>query len=120
MSARKTPMPTPEPERVNGIVFNVQMTWGPTEVIGVAFEHLGRTWAAHHPAGPNRSLYPVWVVSDVASGRSVRGVQAGSCAAARDDAIKAIDAFDPDVRARAFAQMPQLERRRPRAIASTA
>ncbi|KVN83443.1 hypothetical protein [Burkholderia ubonensis] len=90
-------------ERVDAALFKVRMRWGIAEVIGIPFTHLGRTFAVHQPAELERPPLPVWVASDIVSGLSLPGVEADSWQAARDMAIAALDALNPEKRDKAFA-----------------
>ncbi|WP_185731918.1 hypothetical protein [Burkholderia stagnalis] len=92
-SATKKPPARPAPRHVDAVVFSVAMRSGDVEVIGIPFEHRGRTWAVHGIVGLPTDDAPFYTVSDVLSGRSVRDSEARSIDAVADD--KWAKVFEP-------------------------
>lgn len=66
-TTNKKPPARPAPRYVNGVVFTLAMRTGDVQVIGIPFEHRGRTWAVHAMVGFDDA--PCYAVSDVLSGR---------------------------------------------------
>ncbi|CAB3756452.1 hypothetical protein B7G54_15840 [Burkholderia puraquae] len=87
----------PSPQRVEGIVFFLALAedrW--VEVIGVPFEHRGRTWAVHRSTISDPSMPAMFDVSDVETGRGLGRIMEGSIDAARVVAIEKIDRATPE------------------------
>lgn len=82
----------PAPQFLDAIVFPVAMQTGDVEVIGIPFEHRGRTWAVHGIVGLSITDSPCYTVSDVLSGKHVPKSEAKTIDASRAAAIAAIDA----------------------------
>ncbi|KGS73258.1 hypothetical protein X942_5796 [Burkholderia pseudomallei MSHR5596] len=68
------------------------MQTGDVEVIGIPFEHRGRTWAVHGIVGLSITDSPCYTVSDVLSGKHVPKSEAKTIDASRAAAIAAINA----------------------------
>ncbi|KGC70069.1 hypothetical protein E2P84_43350 [Burkholderia cepacia] len=103
--ARKSstkPPARPVPRRVDAIVFSLAMQTGDVEVIGIPFDHRGRTWAIHAIVGLPIEAAPVYTVSDVLTGRHVPGSEAQTLDAARAAAIATLDAVTDTSWAEAF------------------
>ncbi|MBR8282511.1 hypothetical protein [Burkholderia vietnamiensis] len=105
-SSKKTPA-RPAPRRVDGIVFSVAMETGDVEVIGIPFEHRGRTWAVHAIVGLPIDNAPFYTVSDVLTGRHVPNSEAPTLDAARSTAIATLDAVADASWAEAFGAATQ-------------
>ncbi|NTY41517.1 hypothetical protein [Burkholderia diffusa] len=91
-SASKKPPPPSLPYRVEAIVFAIAMRTGEVEVIGIPFEHRGRTWAVHSIVGLSIDDAPCYTVSDVQTGRHVPKSEAKTLDTARAAAIATLDA----------------------------
>ncbi|RXV64114.1 hypothetical protein D1006_40625 [Burkholderia stabilis] len=87
-SSKKAPT-RPVPQYVNGVVFTLAMQTGDVEVIGIPFEHRGRTWAVHAIVG--RDDVPCYAVSDVLTGRHVPKSEASTIDASRTAAMATLD-----------------------------
>ncbi|WP_186060961.1 hypothetical protein [Burkholderia gladioli] len=82
--------------RVDGIVFEIVLENGlRCEVIGVPFEHRGRTFAVHPSTRAGLKVVADYAVSEVETGRRIPRVAAFTIDDARDAAILEIDAV-PD------------------------
>ncbi|MBJ9920524.1 MULTISPECIES: hypothetical protein [Burkholderia cepacia complex] len=108
-SSRKKPPARPAPQYVNGVVFTLAMRTGDVEVIGIPFEHRGRTWAVHAIVGLDDVL--CFSVSDVLTGGHVPKSEASSIDASRAAAIATLDNVTDESWAAAFgpAQTATLE-----------
>ncbi|MCM2496035.1 hypothetical protein ACVCIH_30655 [Burkholderia glumae] len=79
--------------RVDGIVFEIVLESGlRCEVIGVPFEHRGRTFAVHPSNRAGLKVVADYAVSEVETGRRIPRVAAFTIDDARDAAILEIDA----------------------------
>ncbi|UQO21275.1 hypothetical protein [Burkholderia multivorans] len=95
--ATKRSQKIPPPQRVEGIVFHVALhfdRW--VEVIGVPFEHRGRTWAIHRSTLSDPHTPALYSVSDVETGRSLGHIMEPSIDGARTTAIQIIDRATPE------------------------
>ena len=88
-SYRKKPPVRPATQYVNGVVFTLAMRTGDVQVIGIPFEHRGRTWAVHAIVG--RDDVPCYAASDVLTGMHVPNSEASSIDASRAAAIATLD-----------------------------
>ncbi|KWB72743.1 hypothetical protein WL40_10700 [Burkholderia ubonensis] len=100
-SARKPPA-QPAPRHVNAVVFSVAMRSGDVEVIGIQFEHRGRTWALHGIVGLPLMEAPYNTVSDMLLGRQGFGCEAWTIDASHAAAIAQLDAVPDEKWADAF------------------
>ncbi|HHY6930520.1 TPA: hypothetical protein ACV4T7_004471 [Burkholderia ambifaria] len=98
-TSKKAPA-RPAPQYVNGVVFTLAMRTGDVEVIGIPFEHRGRTWAVHAVVG--RDDVPCYAVSDVLTGMHVPKSEASSIDASRASAIATLDDITDESWAKAF------------------
>ncbi|WP_321893680.1 hypothetical protein [Burkholderia cenocepacia] len=98
-SLKKAPA-RPVPQYVNGVVFTLAMRTGDVEVIGIPFEHRGRTWAVHAVVGRDDIL--CYAVSDVLTGMHVPKSEASSIDASRASAIATLDDITDESWAKAF------------------
>ncbi|KUZ80134.1 hypothetical protein [Burkholderia ubonensis] len=105
-SSKKKPA-QPAPRRVEAIVFSVAMRTGDVEVIGIPFEHRGRTWAIHGIVGLPIEDAPLYTVSDVLTGRHVPKSEAQTLDNARAAAIATLDAVTDASWAEAFGPAAQ-------------
>ncbi|MEB2500788.1 hypothetical protein [Burkholderia cenocepacia] len=99
-TSKKNPPARPAPQYVNGVVFTLAMRTGDVDVIGIPFEHRGRTWAVHSIVG--RDDVPCYAVSDVLTGRHVPKSEASSIDASRAAAIATLDKVTDESWADAF------------------
>lgn len=99
-SSHKKPPARPVPKYVNGVVFTLAMRTGDVEVIGIPFEHRGRTWAVHAVVGLDD--VQCYAVSDVLSGRHVPKSEASTIDASRAAAIATLDGITDESWADAF------------------
>ena len=99
-TTKKRPPARPTPQYVNGVVFTLAMRTGDVEVIGIPFEHRGRTWAIHAIVGVDD--VPCYAVSDVLTGRHVPKSEASSIDASRAAAIGTLDQITDESWANAF------------------
>lgn len=99
-SSSKKPPARPAPKYVNGVVFTLAMRTGDVEVIGIPFEHRGRTWAVHAVVGLDD--VPCYAVSDVLSGMHVPKSEASTIDASRAAAIVTLDEITDESWAKAF------------------
>lgn len=99
-TTNKKPQPRPAPRYINAVVFSLAMRTGDVEVIGIPFEHRGRTWAVHGIVGLDDA--PCYTVSDVLSGWHVPKSEASSIDASREAAIVTLDAVTSESWAKAF------------------
>ncbi|KVL93066.1 hypothetical protein [Burkholderia stagnalis] len=104
-SAKKSPA-RPVPRHVDAVVFSVAMRSGDIEVIGIPFEHRGRTWAVHGIVGLSADDAPCYTVTDVLSGRHVPKSEARTIDKARAAAIATLDAVPDEAWAKAFGADP--------------
>ncbi|TES95134.1 MULTISPECIES: hypothetical protein [Burkholderia cepacia complex] len=98
-SLKKAPA-RPAPKYVNGVVFTLAMRTGDVDVIGIPFEHRGRTWAVHSIVGRDDVL--CYAVSDVLTGMHVPKSEASSIDASRAAAIVTLDNVTDESWAEAF------------------
>ncbi|MBN3821417.1 hypothetical protein G3N57_35075 [Paraburkholderia sp. Se-20369] len=105
-TATQKPPARPAPRPVDAVVFSVAMRSGDVEVIGLPFEHRGRTWAVHGIVGLSADNTPFYTVSDVLLGRHVPGSEARRIDDARAAAIATIDAITDAQWAAAFGPAP--------------
>ncbi|WP_321883858.1 hypothetical protein [Burkholderia cepacia] len=96
---KKTPA-RPAPKYVNGVVFTLAMRTGDVEVIGIPFEHRGRTWAVHAVVGLDD--VQCYAVSDVLLGMHVPKSEASTIEASRAAAIATLDNITDESWADAF------------------
>ncbi|HEM7880109.1 TPA: hypothetical protein U2L31_006560 [Burkholderia contaminans] len=96
----KKPPARPAPQYVNGVVFTLAMRTGDVDVIGIPFEHRGRTWAVHAIVG--RDDAPCYAVSDVLTGRHVPKSEASTIDASRTAAMATLDNVTDESWAAAF------------------
>lgn len=92
-SATKKSPARPAPCHADAVVLSVAMRSGDVEVIGIPFEHRGRTWAVHSFVGLSIDNAPYYTVSDVLLGRQVPGCEARTIDASRAAAIVKLDAI---------------------------
>ncbi|KVK78129.1 hypothetical protein WJ47_17025 [Burkholderia ubonensis] len=107
-SSAKRPPARPAPRHVDAVVFSVAMRSGDVEVIGIPFEHRGRTWAVHGNVGlplMGDRITPSLICCSAAK---------CSAAIAKLDAVpdeKWADAFGADQAAQAAAARPMMANR---------
>ncbi|WP_175914677.1 hypothetical protein [Burkholderia metallica] len=99
-SSQKKPPARPAPQYVNGVVFTLAMRTGDVEVIGIPFEHRGRTWAVHAVVGLDDVA--CYAASDVLTGKHVPKSEASSIDASRAAAIATLDNVTDESWAEAF------------------
>ncbi|WP_175701004.1 hypothetical protein [Burkholderia ambifaria] len=99
-SSHKKAPARPAPQYVNGVVFTLAMRTGDVGVIGIPFEHRGRTWAVHAIVGLDD--VPCYAVSDVLTGRHVPKSEASTIDASRAAAIDTLDNVTDENWAEAF------------------
>ncbi|HDR9258530.1 MULTISPECIES: hypothetical protein [Burkholderia] len=99
-SSTKKPPARPAPKYVNGVVFTLAMRTGDVEVIGIPFEHRGRTWAVHAVVGLDDVA--CYAVSDVLLGMHVPKSEASTIDASRTAAIATLDGITDESWAKAF------------------
>ncbi|MCO8402855.1 hypothetical protein ABEG10_38310 (plasmid) [Burkholderia cenocepacia] len=99
-TTNKKPPARPAPKYVNGVVFTLAMRTGDVEVIGIPFEHRGRTWAVHAVVGLDD--VQCYAVSDVLLGMHVPKSEASTIDASRAAAIAMLDDITDESWAKAF------------------
>ncbi|ALV61556.1 MULTISPECIES: hypothetical protein [Burkholderia cepacia complex] len=99
-TTKKKPPARPAPQYVNGVVFTLAMRTGDVEVIGIPFEHRGRTWAVHAIVGLDD--VQCFAVSDVLTGMHVPKSEASTIDASRAAAIATLDDITDESWAKAF------------------
>ncbi|WP_321944797.1 hypothetical protein [Burkholderia cenocepacia] len=99
-ASRKKQPARPAPQYVNGVVFTLAMRTGDVQVIGIPFEHRGRTWAVHAVVGLDDVA--CYAVSDVLTGQHVPKSEASSIDASRAAAIATLDNVTDESWAEAF------------------
>ncbi|MBR8034733.1 hypothetical protein [Burkholderia vietnamiensis] len=99
-TTKKKPPGRPAPKYVNGVVFTLAMRTGDVEVIGIPFEHRGRTWAVHAIVGLDD--VQCFAVSDVLTGMHVPKSEASTIDASRAAAIATLDDITGESWSKAF------------------
>ena len=99
-SSSKKPPARRAPKYINGVVFTLAMRTGDAEVIGIPFEHRGRTWAVHAVVGLDD--VQCYAVSDVLLGMHVPKSEASTIDASRAAAIATLDEITDESWAKAF------------------
>lgn len=83
-----------EHKPVEGVLSEAKGPWGTWTTLGIPFERAGRLWAIHQEIG-SKSLWPLWNVPDVETGRKMPRVAGPHPDAARAAAIVEVDDAGP-------------------------